>query len=81
MSSNRVLILAPDADSVASFAHSDLLKDIHFIVISDWDQGVALLSQEYYSVIVARKFPGDRGVSSFTTELSRLAPATPEVGS
>jgi diguanylate cyclase (GGDEF)-like protein len=79
MSTNRVLVLAPDADSVASFAHSDLLKDIHFIVISDWEQGINVLSQEYFSVIVARKFPGERSVSSFTSELSRLAPATPVI--
>ncbi len=79
MSKNRVLILAPDAEALASHLRGESLKDAHLFVMTDWEKGVSALTQEYFSVIIARKFPDVGDVSSFAAALARLAPKTPVI--
>ncbi|HEY3489656.1 MAG TPA: GGDEF domain-containing protein [Candidatus Deferrimicrobiaceae bacterium] len=79
MSKNRVLILAPDGEAIASSIRSAPLKDVHFFVMSDWEKGVAALAQEYFSLIIIRIFPEATDPRSSGEVLSKLAPKTPIV--
>ena len=79
MSKNRVLILAPDGDAIAAAARSEALKDVHFSVMTDREKGLSALGQEYFSLIIAKKFPGNADAASFSADLNRLAPKTPVI--
>jgi len=79
MAKQRVLILSPDPKKVESALRDNSLAGIHFTVHSDWDKGVAALSKENFSVIVARKFRKTQTAESFVQDVLSLAPKTPLV--
>lgn len=79
MAKQRILILAPDPAELEQAVRSASLSDIHLAVQSDWKAGMAALSKENFSVIVARKFQPRQSAESFVRDLLSLAPKTPVI--
>ncbi len=77
MAKRRVLILSPDPKPIESRVRDSSLGGIHVTVHADWEKGVAALSKENFSVIVARKFRKTQTAESFVQDILSLAPKTP----
>ncbi|MGW8285414.1 MAG: GGDEF domain-containing protein [Candidatus Deferrimicrobiaceae bacterium] len=79
MAKQRVLILSPDPKSIDSRIRDSSLAGVHFTVHDDWEKGIAALSRENFSVIVARKFRKSQTAEAFVQDILSLAPKTPLV--
>jgi len=79
MAKQRILILAPDPEELEKALKTASLSDIHLAVLPDWNAGMAALSKENFSVIVARKFQPRQTAEGFVREVLALAPKTPLV--
>lgn len=79
MSKQRILILAPNPEELEKAVKAASLSGIHLAVLKDWSAGVAALSKENFSVIVAKKFQPRQTAEAFVRELLALAPKTPVV--
>jgi len=79
MAKQRILILSPDPEELEQVVRSASLPDIHLAVLSDWKAGMAALSKENFSVIVARKFRPRQRAEQFVRDLRSLAPKTPVI--
>ncbi len=79
MAKQRVLILSPDPVPIESKVRNSALGGVHITVHSDWDKGVAALSKENFSLVVARKFRKTQTAESFVQDILSLAPKTPLV--
>ena len=77
MAKPRVLILSPDPKPIESRVRDSSLGGVHVTVHADWDKGVAALSRENFSVIVARKFRKTQTAEAFVQDILSLAPKTP----
>ncbi len=77
MAKQRVLILSPDSKSIDSRIRDASLSGVHFTVHEDWEKGIAALSRENFSVIVARKFRKSQSAEAFVQDILSLAPKTP----
>src|SRR5512134_4087524 len=77
MSKQRILIIAPDPEAVASKIRASSFADIPVTVLSDWEKGAAVLGKENFSVIVARKLAKRQSAEEFVRGIIRLAPKTP----
>jgi diguanylate cyclase (GGDEF)-like protein len=53
--------------------------DIPVTMLSDWDEGAAVLAKENFAVIVARKFSKRQSAEEFVRGIIQLAPKTPLV--
>ncbi len=79
MAKQRILILAPDAAEIMPKLRHASLSGVHLSVHDDWDKGVASLSKENFSIIVARKFARKQTAEDFVHDVASLAPKTPLV--
>jgi len=79
MAKQRILILAPDPVELAQSVRAASLSDIHLAVLSNWNAGMAALSKENFSVIVARKFQPRQSAERFVRAILSLAPKTPVI--
>ncbi len=79
MAKQRILILAPDPEELEQVVRSASFPDIHLAVLSEWKAGMAALSKENFSVIVARKFRPRQRAEQFVRDLRSLAPKTPVI--
>jgi len=79
MAKQRVLILSPDPKSIDSRIRDSSLAGVHFTVQADWEKGIAALSRENFSIIVARKFRKSQTAEAFVQDILSLAPKTPLV--
>jgi len=77
MSKPRILIVAPDPETVASKVRMSPFTDIPVTRLSDWDKGAAVLAKENFSVVVARKFSKRQSAEEFVRGIIQLAPKTP----
>ena len=77
MSKQRILIIAPEPEAVASKVRVSSFADIPVTAHSDWDRGAAVLAKENFSVVVARKFSKRQSAEDFVHGIIRLAPKTP----
>lgn len=77
MAKQRVLILSPAPKSIDSRIRDSSLSGVHFTVHADWEKGIAALSRENFSVIVARKFRKSQTAEAFVQDILSLAPKTP----
>ncbi|MGA6993229.1 MAG: GGDEF domain-containing protein [Candidatus Deferrimicrobiaceae bacterium] len=79
MAKQRVLILSPAPKPIDSRIRDSSLSGVHFTVHADWEKGIAALSRENFSVIVARKFRKSQTAEAFVQDILSLAPKTPLV--
>jgi two-component system cell cycle response regulator len=79
MAKQRVLILSPDPKQIHSTLGDTSLAGIHITVHADWNKGMAALSKENFSVIVARQFQQNETAEGFVQDILSLAPKTPLV--
>ena len=79
MSKQRILILAPNPEELEKALKAASLSDVHLVVLKDWNAGMAALSKENFSVIVAKKFQPRQTAGGYVRELVALAPRTPLV--
>jgi diguanylate cyclase (GGDEF)-like protein len=79
MSKQRVLILSPDPKQIHGTLGDTSLAGVHITVHADWDKGMAALSKENFSVIVARQFQQNQTAEGFVQDILSLAPKTPLV--
>ena len=79
MAKQRVLILSPDPKSIDSCIRDSSLAGVHFTIHADWEKGIAALSRENFSIIVARKFRKSQTAEAFVQDILSLAPKTPLV--
>jgi diguanylate cyclase (GGDEF)-like protein len=77
MAKQRVLILSPDPKLINSRIRDSALSGVHFTVHEDWEKGIAALSRENFSVIVARKFRKSQTAEAFVQDILSLASKTP----
>jgi hypothetical protein len=55
MTTQRVLILCPDAAGIEGMVKVPSLKGVHFSFLPDWQSGSTALRKENFSAIVAQK--------------------------
>ncbi len=79
MAKQRVLILSPDPKKIHGTIGDTSLAGVHFTVHKDWDKGLAALSRENFSVIVARQFRQNENAEGFVRDILSFAPKTPLV--
>lgn len=77
MTTQRVLILCPDAGRMEGMVRIPSLRGVHFSFLTDWQGGSAALRKENFSAIVAQKPASSRSAEEFVTEILDLAPKTP----
>jgi len=77
MTTQRVLILCPEAKRIEGTVQAPSLKGVHFSFFSQWKTGAEALRKENFSVIVAQKFSKEQGTEAFVSEMLALAPRTP----
>ncbi len=79
MAKKRVLILSQDPKSIASRIRDSSLAGVHITAHEDWEKGIAALSRENFSVIIARKFRKSQTAEAFVHDILSIAPRTPLV--
>ena len=79
MAKQRVLILSSDPAPIDRVVREPSLTGVHVTIHEDWEKGVAALSKENFSVIVARKFRKAQTAEAFIRDILFLAPKTPVI--
>ena len=64
MTTQRVLILGPDAAGIEGMVKAPSLQGVHFSFLPDWQSGSTALRKENFSAIVAQNPPPARTVYS-----------------